>query len=61
MKFIKKSRTMKSKKHIMSYKNFKKYRNRYMNMKIKGWLDDFLPNTAKPDPPINPDGTVPGR
>jgi len=52
---------MKSKKHIVSFKNFKKYRDRYLNMKIKGWLDGFLPNVDKPDPPINPDGTVPGR
>ena len=51
---------MKSKKHVMSYKDYRKYRNRFMNMKLKKWLDDYFPNTSKPDLPKNPDESVPG-
>ena len=29
-------------------------------MKIKQWLDDFLPNSDKPKTPVNPDETITG-
>ncbi len=50
---------MKYKKHIMSFKNYKKFKNRFINLKIKAWLDDYLPNSFKPNLPQNPDETVP--
>lgn len=44
----------------MSYKEYKKYRHRFTNMKIKQWLDDILPNVDKPETPVNPDETIYG-
>ena len=47
-------------KHILNYKNFKKYKNRKTNMRLKQWLVDILPNEGKPETPVNPDETITG-
>lgn len=46
-------------RRVLTYKQYKKFKNREINRKLKKWLSEILPNQYQPDLPKNPNESIP--